>query len=216
MSDPLATPVPTPPPSPWNIANALTVFRILLVPVFGWLLLGESGEDATLRFWATGVFILAMVTDRVDGDLARKKGLVTDFGKVTDPIADKALMGMAFVGLSLLGELPWWVTILVLLREWGVTALRFIVIRHGVMPASRGGKLKTALQSFSLTLYVLPLWVFPLDSLWRALAVVTMVLAVLVTVATGLDYVLKAIHLRRTSERAAMKRARAHRGSRPQ
>ncbi|HEY7719000.1 MAG TPA: CDP-diacylglycerol--glycerol-3-phosphate 3-phosphatidyltransferase [Pedococcus sp.] len=209
--DHLLDPTPKPPPSPWNIANALTVLRILLVPVYGWLLLAEGGDDARLRFWAAGVFLLATLTDRVDGDIARRRGLITDFGKVADPIADKALTGMAFVGLSLLGELPWWVTLLVLVRELGVTVLRFFVIRHGVMPAGRGGKLKTVLQSVTLTLFSLPLWVMPLSGLWVAAAWVTMVLAVAVTVVTGLDYLLKALHLRRTSERAAMKRERARR-----
>jgi CDP-diacylglycerol--glycerol-3-phosphate 3-phosphatidyltransferase len=209
--DHLLDPTPKPPPSPWNIANALTVLRILLVPVYGWLLLAEGGDDARLRFWAAGVFLVATLSDRVDGDIARRRGLITDFGKVADPIADKALMGMAFVGLSLLGELPWWVTLLVLVRELGVTVLRFFVIRHGVMPAGRGGKLKTVLQSVTLTLFSLPLWVMPLSGLWVAAAWVTMVLAVAVTVVTGLDYLLKALHLRRTSERAAMKRERARR-----
>ena len=207
--DHLTDPTPVPPPSPWNIANALTVLRILMVPVYGWLLLSEGGDDPTLRFWAAGVFLAAIATDRIDGDLARSRGLITDFGKVADPIADKALMGMAFVGLSILGELPWWVTVLVLVREWGVTLLRFFVIRHGVMPAGRGGKLKTVLQSVTLTLFSLPLWTFPLSAVWTAVAWVTMVMAVVVTVVTGIDYLLKALRLRQTSERALMKRARA-------
>lgn len=207
--DHLVGPTPVPPPSPWNIANALTVLRILLVPVYGWLLLSEGGDNPTLRFWAAGVFLVAIATDRIDGDLARSRGLITDFGKVADPIADKALMGMAFVGLSILGELWWWVTVLVLVREWGVTLLRFFVIRHGVMPAGRGGKLKTVLQSVTLTLFSLPLWTFPLAGVWTAAAWVTMVLAVVVTVVTGLDYLVKAMRLRRTSERALMKRTRA-------
>jgi CDP-diacylglycerol--glycerol-3-phosphate 3-phosphatidyltransferase len=209
--DHLIDPTPVPPPSPWNIANALTVLRVLMVPVYAWLLLADGGSNPVLRFWAAGVFVLATLTDRIDGEIARRRGLITDFGKVTDPIADKALMGMAFVGLSLLGELPWWVTVLVLAREWGVTLLRFFVIRHGVMPAGRGGKLKTVLQSVTLTLFSLPLWVLPLSGLWTAVAWVTMVLAVVVTLVTGVDYVMKALHLRRTSERAAMKRARASR-----
>lgn len=209
--DHLIDPTPVPPPSPWNIANALTVLRVLMVPVYAWLLLADGGSNPVLRFWAAGVFVLATLTDRIDGEIARRRGLITDFGKVTDPIADKALMGMAFVGLSLLGELPWWVTVLVLTREWGVTLLRFFVIRHGVMPAGRGGKLKTVLQSVTLTLFSLPLWVLPLSGLWTAVAWVTMVLAVVVTLVTGVDYVMKALHLRRTSERAAMKRARASR-----
>jgi CDP-diacylglycerol--glycerol-3-phosphate 3-phosphatidyltransferase len=207
--DHLLDPTPKPPPSPWNIANALTVLRILLVPVYAWLLLSEGGDEPALRWWAAGVFVLAIVTDRIDGDLARSRGLITDFGKVADPIADKALMGMAFVGLSILGELWWWVTVVVLVREWGVTLMRFFVIRHGVMPAGRGGKLKTALQSVTLTLFTLPLWTFPLSGLWTAAAWVTMALAVGVTVVTGIDYVVKARRLRRTSERTLLKRARA-------
>jgi CDP-diacylglycerol---glycerol-3-phosphate 3-phosphatidyltransferase len=210
--DPMTTPVSTPAPSSWNIANGLTVLRILLVPVYGWLLLSAGNHDAGLRYWAAGVFVFATLTDRVDGDLARSRGLVTNFGKIADPIADKALMGMAFVGLSVLGELPWWVTVVVLVREWGITAMRFVVIRHGVMPAGRGGKLKTALQSLGLTLFTLPLWTLPSDDVWRAVAWVVLGLAVLVTVVTGLDIALKAVRLRRTSERAAMKRARRRAG----
>ncbi|MDF2146109.1 CDP-alcohol phosphatidyltransferase family protein [Knoellia sp. p5-6-4] len=207
--DHLLDPTPKPPPSPWNIANALTMLRILMVPVYGWLLLSDGGDNPTLRFWAAGVFLLAIATDRVDGDIARSRGLITDFGKVADPIADKALMGMAFVGLSILDELWWWVTVLVLVREWGVTLMRFFVIRHGVMPAGRGGKLKTVLQSVTLTLFTLPLWTFPLSEAWTAVAWLTMALAVGVTLVTGIDYVVKARRLRRTSERTLLKRARA-------
>jgi CDP-diacylglycerol--glycerol-3-phosphate 3-phosphatidyltransferase len=195
--------VTTPVVSPWNIANYLTVLRLLLVPVFVVLLLGEDGQDATWRYAAAAVFLLAAWTDRIDGQIARSRGLVTSFGKLVDPIADKALVGSAFIGLSLLDELPWGVTLLVLGRELGVTLLRFVVIRHGIMPASRGGKLKTMLQATALVWYVLPL------SGWlAAVGVVVMVLAVVVTVVTGLDYVARALHLRRTSERAEMKRER--------
>jgi CDP-diacylglycerol--glycerol-3-phosphate 3-phosphatidyltransferase len=207
--DPAATPVAQPPPSPWNVANALTVLRILLVPVYGWLLLTESGDNARMRIWAAVVFCIATATDRVDGEIARRRGLITNFGKIADPIADKALMGMAFVGLSILGELPWWITIVVLLREWGVTVLRFFVIRHGVMPAGRGGKVKTTLQFMGLLLFTLPLWSFPNDGFWHAVAWTILGLAVVVTVVTGLDIMVKALRLRQTSERAAMKRARA-------
>ena len=129
--------------------------------------------------------MVATATDRIDGDIARAKGLVTDFGTVSDPIADKALMGMALVGLSIIGLLPWWVTAVVVVREVGVTALRFVVIRHGVMPASRGGKVKTALQAVAILLYVLPL-----SGFWHTIAAVVMASAVAVTVATGVDYVL--------------------------
>jgi CDP-diacylglycerol--glycerol-3-phosphate 3-phosphatidyltransferase len=161
-----------------------------------------------MRWAAAGVFVVATLTDRVDGDLARRRGLITNFGKIADPIADKTLMGMAFVGLSILGELPWWVTVVVLVREWGVTVLRFFVIRHGVMPAGRGGKVKTALQFFGLLLFTLPLASFRGADTWTLVADVILGLAVVVTVVTGLDIAVKALRLRQTSERSAMKRAR--------
>ena len=186
------------PPSNWNIANGLTTLRLVLVPLFGWLLLMEDGNNDTLRFAALGVFLVAAITDRFDGDLARKRGLVTDFGKIVDPIADKALMGMAFVGLSILGELWWWVTAVVIFRELGITLMRFWVIRHGVMAASRGGKLKTVLQVVALAIYLCPL---PDELL--ILAHLTMAAAVAVTLATGVDYVAKAIALRREGMRAS-------------
>jgi len=194
--------------SAWNIANALTISRMALVPLFAWLLLYGDGQLTSYRLFAFGVFVVASATDRVDGYLARSRGIVTDFGKVSDPIADKALMGMALIGLSIIDLLPWWVTIVVLVREVGVTALRFVVIRHGVMPASRGGKVKTALQATAIMLYVLPLDAFPLSGFWQAIAVVVMSLAVIVTVGTGADYVLRAHTLRNTSPRAEAKRAR--------
>ena len=184
-------------PSNWNIANGLTVLRIVLVPVFLWLLLRHGGQDLAERWWAFGVFVLAMITDRIDGDLARKYGLITDFGKIADPIADKALTGAAFLSLSAIGELWWWVTIVVLVREIGITLMRFAVIRYGVMPASKGGKLKTALQALALGLFIAPLdGVF----FWAACAV--MGAAVVVTVVTGLDYVLAARRLVRESRQA--------------
>ncbi|MGH8867782.1 MAG: CDP-diacylglycerol--glycerol-3-phosphate 3-phosphatidyltransferase [Actinomycetes bacterium] len=178
--------------SAWNIANALTILRILLVPLFFALLLTQDGESTGWRLAAFVTFVVASLTDRVDGDLARRRGIVTDFGKVADPIADKALMGAALVGLSLLGELPWWVTLLVLVREVGVTLLRIVVIRHGVIAASRGGKLKTVLQSVAIALYLLPL-----EGLLATVAAGVMALAVGVTVITGLDYVARAVRLRR-------------------
>jgi CDP-diacylglycerol---glycerol-3-phosphate 3-phosphatidyltransferase len=189
--------------SAWNIANALTVLRIALVPVFGWLLLFDGGHETRYRILAASVFAFASLTDRIDGDIARARGIVTDFGKVSDPIADKALMGTALVGLSVLGELPWWVTLVVLVREVGITAMRFVVIRHGVMPASRGGKVKTVLQAVAIGLYVLPL-----AGAWHVVAEVVMAAAVVVTVVTGVDYVVRARTLRRTSPRARAKQAR--------
>jgi CDP-diacylglycerol--glycerol-3-phosphate 3-phosphatidyltransferase len=184
-------------PGAWNVANALTAARLVLVPVFGWLLLRDDGADTASRFAAAAVFALAMFTDKLDGDLARKRGLVTDVGKIADPIADKALTGMALIGLSILEEIPWWVTIVVLVREWGITALRFAVIRYGVMAASRGGKLKTTLQGIALGLYILPL-----PDVLQPVAVTFLVLAVVVTVVTGLDYVMKAWQLYRNARRA--------------
>lgn len=187
--------------SPWNLANYLTVLRLLLVPVFVVLLLADDGDNAGLRLGATAVFVLAALTDRVDGQIARARGLITTFGKLVDPIADKALIGAALIGLSVLDELPWWVTVLVLVREIGVTLLRFVVIRHGVMPAGRGGKLKTALQTLAIVLYLLPL-----TGLLRTGAEVVMGLAVALTLVTGAEIVVKALTLRTTSERADLKR----------
>jgi len=180
--------------SPYNIANALTVSRLLLVPVF--LVLLFAGEDGgvAMRVAACAVFLLATVTDKIDGDLARKRGLVTNFGKIADPIADKALIGAALVGLSLLGELDWWITVVILVREIGVTALRFAVLRHGVIAASHGGKLKTVLQGLAITLLLLfsAGW-------WHGLAMVVMSVALVVTVVTGIEYVVQAVRLRRVA-----------------
>jgi CDP-diacylglycerol--glycerol-3-phosphate 3-phosphatidyltransferase len=186
-----------------NIANGLTLVRLLLVPAFVALLLANGGHSAGWRVWAFVAFAVATVTDLVDGDLARSRGLVTDVGKVADPIADKALTGAALISLSALSDLPWWVTVVVLVRELAITGLRFFVIRHGVIPASRGGKVKTLLQNVAIGLYVLPL-TGPAGTarFWLMAA------AVVVTVVTGGDYVARALTLRQTSERAAMKRAR--------
>ena len=175
----------------------------MLVPVFLVLLFHDDGHDDVWRVLAFVVFAVASVTDRVDGEIARRRGIVTDFGKIADPIADKALIGAALVGLSLLDELAWWVTVVVLVREIGVTLLRFFVIRHGVMPASRGGKVKTMLQAVGIGLLVLPL-----GGVLHSVALLIMYVAVVVTVVTGVDYVARAVRLRRTSERTVLKRAR--------
>jgi CDP-diacylglycerol---glycerol-3-phosphate 3-phosphatidyltransferase len=187
----------------WNIANALTLLRLALVPVFLFALFHGDGDDAVWRVLAWVAFAVASVTDRVDGEIARRRGIVTDFGKIADPIADKALIGAALLGLSLLDELAWWVTVVVIVREVGITLLRFFVIRHGVMPASRGGKVKTMLQAVGIGLLVLPL-----GGVLHAVALLIMYVAVLVTVVTGVDYVARAVRLRRTSERTVLKRAR--------
>ena len=178
--------------SAWNIANGLTVLRLLLVPVFAVVLFHGDGHDTAWRIWAWGVFAIASMTDRFDGELARKRGLVTEFGKLADPIADKALIGTALVGLSVLDDLAWWVTVVMLVREVGVTVLRFWVIRHGVIAASRGGKVKTLLQAVAIGLYVLPL------SGWlHVVAAVVMGAAIVMALITGGDYVGRAVRLRR-------------------
>lgn len=194
-------------PSAWNIANGLTVLRLLLVPVFGWLLLWDDGHQAGARWWAFAVFAVAMVTDRIDGDIARSRGLITDFGKVADPIADKALVTMALVGLSLIGDIPWWITVVITAREWGITAMRFWVIRHGVMAAGRGGKVKTLLQALALGFFVIPRFSLPFSEALDLVAWVTLVAALVVTVVTGVDYAVDAFRLRRTSPRAMAKKA---------
>ncbi len=181
-------------PSRWNAANAVTIARIALVPFFAFALLADGGHTVGWRLTATAIFLLAAVTDRLDGYLARRDNLVTDLGKLLDPIADKLLIGAGLVGLSILGDLPWWVTVLILARELGVTALRFMVLRYAVIPASRGGKLKTVLQVVAIALYLLPLGALP--DVVGVLAVVAMAAAVLVTLVTGADYVRQALRLR--------------------
>lgn len=192
-----------PPPVPlFNIANVLTVSRLVLVPIFLVALFYDGGHDVAWRWVATGVFALASVTDRVDGDLARRRGLVTDFGKVADPIADKALTGSGLIALSLLGDLPWFATSVIILREVVVTALRFWVLRHGVIPASRGGKLKTLLQALTIGLYLLPLGAIAEVPRWIVLGV-----TLLVTVVTGFDYLVRAVRLRAKGRRAGVRQS---------
>jgi CDP-diacylglycerol--glycerol-3-phosphate 3-phosphatidyltransferase len=154
MSDATGTPTAT---SNWNLPNVLTGLRIVLVPVFGYALLQDGGDSVGWRLAATAVFAVAMITDKVDGDIARSRGLVTNFGKIADPIADKAMTGMAFIGLSIVGDVWWWVTVLVLLREWSVTLLRLSILRRVVVAAAYSGKVKTVLQAFALTGLCLPL-----------------------------------------------------------
>ena len=177
--------------SSWNVPNALTVLRLFLVPVFGWLLLREDGANSTSRILAAAVFVIASLTDLADGEIARRQNTVTSFGKIADPIADKALTGMALIGLSLLGELAWWITVVIIIREVAVTLLRFWVIKHGVIPASRGGKLKTLLLMVAIVGYLLPVS----EPLITAREWV-MYAAVLVTVVTGVDYFVRAFKLR--------------------
>ncbi|MFJ6158035.1 CDP-diacylglycerol--glycerol-3-phosphate 3-phosphatidyltransferase [Pseudarthrobacter sp. NPDC092184] len=182
----------------WNLPNILTMIRIALVPFFVWFLIADApglrSEAGVWRWAAVLAFAVAIYTDKLDGDIARSRNLVTDFGKIADPIADKLLIGSALVMLSVLSELPWWVTVLILVREWGVTALRFFVIRYGVIPASRGGKLKTVVQTAAIFLYLLPLGSFAPWLVWVAFAV--MMAAVVITVWTGVEYVVEALRIR--------------------
>ena len=178
-----------------NVPNALTTLRLVLVPFFAWLLLAENGENTTLRILAGALFLFASATDWVDGYLARKNNQVTAFGKIADPIADKALTGVALVGLAILGDLPWWVTAVILIREVGVTLIRFAVIHDGVIPASRGGKAKTVSQMLAIFLYLLPLtdWLVSVRT-------VVMGVAVVLTVLTGIDYAWRAYRVRKGAD----------------
>jgi CDP-diacylglycerol--glycerol-3-phosphate 3-phosphatidyltransferase len=185
---PDAPPEAVNPPGVVNIANVLTVVRIFFVPLFV-ACLAHGGT--TWRLCALAAFGVASATDFVDGLLARRRGLVTDFGKIADPIADKALTGAALITLSALGELPWWVTALILVREVGITALRFAVIRRGVIAASQGGKLKTLLQIVAICLYVLPASL-GLPALAKE---IVMAAALVVTVGTGVDYMIRAVRM---------------------
>lgn len=182
-----------------NVANVLTVLRIAVVPFFAWALLVDGGDDVRWRLVAAALFALAAVTDRIDGHLARRYDLVTDLGKLLDPIADKLLIGAALVLLSALGDLWWWVTAVILVREIGITVMRFFLLKYLVLPASRGGKIKTVLQSVAVGLFLLPL-----DRMPTAVLVVASVLmgaAVVVTVVTGLDYVRTAVEVHREHAR---------------
>jgi CDP-diacylglycerol--glycerol-3-phosphate 3-phosphatidyltransferase len=186
---PVAVPRPV---SLYNPANVLTAARIVLVPVFVAFVIVSGMAESGWRIAACLTFCVASATDFADGWIARRYELVTSFGKVADPIADKALTGSALVLLSAYDRLSWWVTGLILLREWGVTALRFWVIRYGIIPASRGGKVKTALQTAAIAWFLWPV-PEPFDLIGTGL----MVAALIVTLVTGADYVLQALRLRR-------------------
>lgn len=187
IADTARNPVVASVPGLVNIANELTALRLAIVPVFVWFLLDGGTSARVIAFVA---FALASITDLLDGELARRRSLITDFGKIADPIADKALTGSALITLSYLGELSWWVTAVIVFREVAVTGLRFWVIRHGVIAASRGGKIKTLLQVVAISLYMLP-------AVPEWLRVTVMAAAVVVTLVTGGDYVLRAARLRR-------------------
>jgi CDP-diacylglycerol---glycerol-3-phosphate 3-phosphatidyltransferase len=199
--------------SNWNIANVLTVLRIAMVPLFGWALLHDGGDSATWRWVAFALFAVAMVTDKIDGDLARKHNLITDFGKIADPIADKAITGMAFIGLSIVGDIWWWVTIVVLLREWSVTLLRLSILKDVVIAAAQSGKVKTVLQAFALAGLIWPLphgwtderahggafdfWPGPTGEVLFYVAQVTLAGAVIMTMWSGYEFFRDVVKQRR-------------------
>jgi len=174
-----------------NLPNALTLGRVLAVPVFAAVLLSAGGSAGT-RVVAAALFTAACVTDLVDGWLARRWDQVTAFGVMADPVADKALVGTALVALSVLGEVPWWATLVVLGREAAITGLRVLVLRRGLLPATRGGKIKCLTQDLVVVLYVLPL-----PPAGQALRTPVLWIAVGCTVLTGADYVVRALRLRR-------------------
>lgn len=178
-------------PSNWNAPNIITVARMIATPFFVWMLLADGGANGPWRWVAAAFFVIAIATDALDGYLARSRGLITDLGKLLDPIADKVLVGAALIGLSILGELPWWVTIVVLIREVGITIHRLMIVSDVVVAAAWMGKLKTVAQSVAITLALLPL-----ASVMGAAApvaywlnVITMSIAVFLTIASGIDYV---------------------------
>lgn len=173
----------------WNLPNIITVVRMIATPFFLWMLLADDGEMGALRWAAAVFFVFAIATDAWDGYLARTRGLVTNLGKLLDPIADKLLTGSALVGLSILGELPWWITLVVLLREIGITVHRLFEARTVVVAAAWMGKLKTVAQSVAIGFALFPFatvfgdWVVGVN-------IVTMSVAVVLTVASGVDYVI--------------------------
>ena len=181
---------------PRQLPNAITIVRIFCAPVFLWMLLADGGADGALRWWAAVLFIVAIATDGIDGYLARKHEIVTDLGKLLDPIADKVLTGFAFIGLSILGELPWWVTVIVLIREIEITVYRFMVVSDHVLAAAWMGKLKTVAQAFALSLALLPLWTLVGEWIWWVNGVL-MTIAVVLTIASGVDYVVSEVRAAR-------------------
>jgi CDP-diacylglycerol--glycerol-3-phosphate 3-phosphatidyltransferase len=178
------------PASTGNVANIVTVVRIFMAPAFIWLLLADDGRLGPMRYAAAALFVIAIVTDTVDGLLARRQNLVTNFGKILDPIADKVLIGSAIVSLSILGELWWWVTIVILIREFGITIFRLAVIRTRVVPAIASGKLKTVLQAVAISLLLFPFWTI-LGEWEHWVAWILLGIAVVLTAVSGVDFFVK-------------------------
>ncbi len=195
-------------PSNWNVPNALTTLRIVMVPFFGFALLHDGGDDVGWRWIAYGLFVVAMITDKIDGDIARKHNLVTNFGKIADPIADKAITGMAFIGLSIIYPVMWWITVPVLVREWAVTIARLSIARQVVMPAKQSGKVKTMAQALALGGLVAPFhylegsWDVPGEIVWW-IAIVLMGVAVVLTMTSGYEFARDVVRHRRTTDQPA-------------
>ena len=197
----------------WNVPNALTTLRIVMVPFFGWALLHDGGHESGWRWVAWILFCLAMITDKIDGDLARKHNLVTNFGKIADPIADKAITGMAFIGLAVIHDfLPawlWWtIATVVLLREWGVTFARLSIAKDVVMPAKQSGKLKTVMQAVALGGFIAPFGLLtgalevPGHIVWWV-STVALAIAVVLTLTSGVEFARDVVRHRRGEPAAA-------------
>ena len=164
-----------------NTANKITMLRILLIPVF---LVVLYLDFAASRYVALGIFILASLTDFVDGHIARSRGLITDFGKFMDPLADKMLVMAAMLWFVEVGRMPAWALLIVVVREFAVSGLRLIAVDNGrVIAAAWSGKVKTASTMVGICFML----VFPvawLDTLVTAVIVVT-------TVYSGVEYFIK-------------------------
>ena len=163
--------------------NTLTVTRILLIPSGVYTLFYDGGENSTFQLISYAIFFTLGMTDIVDGRWARQSNRITPLGTFLDPVADKALIGAAMISLSILDRFPWWITILILTREIGITLFRILVIKNGVIPASKGGKLKTLMQNFGVGFFILPLpsW---LD--WFKYGFISV--AIILTITSAYDY----------------------------
>ena len=171
-----------------NLPNALTIFRILALPFCAYALFKNGGDDDSWRIIAFTLFFIVGLSDILDGKIARSRNQITEFGKLLDPIADKAMLATASIGASILGMLSWWVTVIFLIREVAVTILRFAVIKKGVIPASKGAKVKTFFQSFGVGFYILPL-----PSYLNLPRDIFMAVAIYLTISTGVTYFRKAL-----------------------
>jgi CDP-diacylglycerol---glycerol-3-phosphate 3-phosphatidyltransferase len=171
-----------------NLPNALTIFRILALPFCAYALFKNGGDDDNWRIIAFTLFFIVGLSDILDGKIARSRNQITEFGKLLDPIADKAMLATASIGASILGMLSWWVTAIFLIREVAVTILRFAVIKKGVIPASKGAKVKTFFQSFGVGFYILPL-----PSYLNLPRDIFMAVAIYLTISTGVTYFRKAL-----------------------